>query len=81
MATELTYYLYEGILTGFAAGHFIHVAALSGGVGDNIDEDHGHTPSEPHVGILLYPCRYGLPARYNPAVMSPDPARVADADV
>src|SRR5262245_46940933 len=33
MATELTYYLYEGLLTGFAAGYFIHVAALSGGGG------------------------------------------------
>jgi hypothetical protein len=33
MATELTYYIYEGILTGFVGGVFIHVLALSGGGG------------------------------------------------
>ena len=33
MSTELTYYIYEGILTGFAAGGFIHVLAYSGGGG------------------------------------------------
>lgn len=33
MATGLTYYLFEGILTGFAAEQLIHVSALSGGGG------------------------------------------------
>jgi hypothetical protein len=33
MATELTYYIYQGLLTGFAEGAFIHVHARSGGGG------------------------------------------------
>ena len=31
MATELTYYIFEGLLVGFAGGGFIHIFAGSGG--------------------------------------------------
>ena len=33
MTTELTYYIFEGVLTGRADGKFIHILALSGGGG------------------------------------------------
>ncbi len=33
METNLTYYIFEGILTGFASNRFVHISALSGGAG------------------------------------------------
>lgn len=31
--SDLTYYIYEGLLTGYSNGHMVHIMALSGGGG------------------------------------------------
>jgi hypothetical protein len=33
MSAQLTYYIFEGVLTGLAAGKTFHIMALSGGRG------------------------------------------------
>jgi len=33
MSAQLTYYIFEGVLTGFAGGQLLHISALSGGRG------------------------------------------------
>lgn len=33
MRTNLSYYIFEGLLTGFANGNLVHISALSGGGG------------------------------------------------
>lgn len=55
MATELTYYIGEGLLTGFAGGRFIHVHALSGGRG-------GTTVPGATTGIANNPYATGVKA-------------------
>jgi hypothetical protein len=53
MTTELTYYIWEGLLTGFAAGRLIHICALSGGRG-------GTTVPRATTGIANNPYATGV---------------------
>jgi hypothetical protein len=41
MSAQLTYYIFEGVLTGFAGGKTFHITALSGGRGGSKAQDAG----------------------------------------
>jgi hypothetical protein len=49
MSASLTYYLFEGVLTGLASGHMIHVSALSGGGGGSTQHAGNADTNDPYA--------------------------------
>jgi len=48
MPANLTYYIFEGVLTGTANGHMIHVSAVSGGGGGSKLHGGNNDTNNPH---------------------------------
>jgi hypothetical protein len=61
---QLTYYIFEGVLTGFIDNQFIHELALSGGAGGSRDspanKKHAFIKAAPHTEDVNNPYSYAL---------------------
>jgi hypothetical protein len=49
MESNLTYYIFEGVLTGFANGSLIHISALSGGGGGSTKNRPSESVNNPYM--------------------------------
>ncbi len=61
MAANLTYYIWEGILTGYANGKTFHIPALSGGAGGSTKHLSGRAANNPYMEGLKAAGRANAP--------------------
>jgi hypothetical protein len=49
LTTDLTYYIFEGVLTGFVEGKWFHMSALSGGAGGSTKAEPSSSANNPYL--------------------------------
>lgn len=60
MRTNLSYYIFEGLLTGFANGNLVHISALSGGGGGSTRHRASDAVNNPYMeGLKTVSTRAG----------------------
>ena len=65
MRTNLSYYIFEGLLTGFANGNLVHISALSGGGGGSTRHRASDAVNNPYMeGLKTVSTRAGHVARW-----------------
>jgi|SRR5581483_2838265 len=51
-SSDLTYYIFEGLLVGYANGHMVHISAVSGGAGGSTKEKAAFSMNNPYMEAL-----------------------------